>query len=50
MSLLTAFKKVLPILIIVASIAAAVTYIMFKICNEKAYNEKWKDYIDCGIA
>lgn len=41
--------------IIIAATLALVTVsvsILYIICrlSDKAYNEKWKDYIDCGLA
>lgn len=35
---------------ILIAIISAVTYLLRKISREKAYNEKWEDYIDCGLA
>ena len=34
----------------VMMVAAAVSFILYKFAKERAYNEKWKDYIDCGLA
>lgn len=41
-------KTVLPILGAVIVVAAAVAYICLKIADEMRYNEKWKDYDECG--
>jgi hypothetical protein len=35
---------------ILLAVTGAVTYLLYRISREKAYNEKWKDYIDCGLA
>lgn len=39
---------VLPIIGAVIIVAAAVAYICLKIADEMRYNEKWKDYDECG--
>jgi uncharacterized membrane protein YsdA (DUF1294 family) len=31
-------------------VAAAVSFILYRFAKERAYNEKWEDYIDCGLA
>ncbi len=43
-------KKVIGLSLLVAAVAGTVAYIVFKITGERAYREKWKDYIDCGLA
>ena len=35
---------------VLIAITSAVTYIAYRISREKKYNEKWGDYIDCGMA
>ena len=35
---------------ILLAVTGAVTYLLLRISREKAYNEKWEDYIDCGLA
>jgi hypothetical protein len=35
---------------ILLAVTGAVTYLLYRISREKAYNEKWEDYIDCGVA
>ena len=35
---------------ILLAVTTAVTYLLYKVSREKAYNEKWEDYIDCGLA
>lgn len=34
---------------ILLAVSSAVTYLLYKISREKAYHEKWEDYVDCGI-
>ncbi|HEX2937654.1 MAG TPA: hypothetical protein VHO66_01895 [Ruminiclostridium sp.] len=34
---------------ILLAVSSAVTYLLYRVSREKAYNEKWEDYIDCGI-
>lgn len=41
-------KTVIPIIGAVIVVAAAVAYICLKIADEMKYNEKWKDYDECG--
>lgn len=40
----------LSALLAIAALASTMAYILYKIFNNKAYNEKWKDYNDCGLA
>ncbi len=42
-------KIVIPIIAAVIVVAAAVAYICMKIADEMRYNEKWKDYDECGM-
>jgi hypothetical protein len=35
---------------IMLAVTSAVTYLLYRISREKAYHEKWEDYIDCGLA
>lgn len=42
-------KVVVPIIAAVIVVAAAVAYICLKIADEMKYNEKWKDYDECGM-
>lgn len=41
-------KFAAPIIGAVIVVAAAVAYICLKLADEMRYNEKWKDYDDCG--
>ena len=43
-----AAKVVVPIITAVIVVAAAVAYICLKLADEVRYNEKWKDYDECG--
>ena len=43
-----AAKVVVPIIAAVIVVAAAVAYICLKLADEGRYNEKWKDYDECG--
>ena len=43
-----AAKVVVPIIAAVIVVAAAVAYICLKLADEVRYNEKWKDYDECG--
>lgn len=40
---------IFPIIGAVIIVAAAVAYICLKIADEMRYNEKWKDYDECGM-
>ncbi len=40
---------VIPIITAVIVVAAAVAYICLKIADEMRYQEKWKDYDECGM-
>lgn len=44
----SAGKLVFPILGAVIVVAAAVAYICLKLADNVRYNEKWKDYEECG--
>ena len=44
-----AAKIVIPIISAVFVVAVAVAYICLKIADETRYNEKWKDYDECGM-
>ena len=35
---------------ILLTVSGAVTYLLYKVSREKAHDEKWEDYIDCGLA
>lgn len=35
---------------VLLAVCGGVAYFLYRISREKAYNEKWKDYVDCGLA
>lgn len=35
---------------VLLAVSGGVAYFLYRISREKAYNEKWKDYVDCGLA
>lgn len=35
---------------ILLAVTGAVTYLLYRISRDKAHNEKWDDYVDCGLA
>lgn len=41
-------SMLLPILSAVVIVAGAVAFICMKLAEEMRYNEKWKDYDECG--
>ena len=43
-------RTLLAVAAVLAAMAGVLTYIYCRIAHEKAYNEKWEDYIDCGLA
>ena len=45
----TTAKVVIPIIGAVIVVAGAVAYICMKLADEMRYNEKWKDYDECGL-
>jgi uncharacterized membrane protein YsdA (DUF1294 family) len=45
-----AIGTIIAVATILLAVTSAVTYLLYKITREKAYKEKWKDYIDCGLA
>ena len=42
-------KTALPIIGAVIVVAGAVAFICLKLADEFRYNEKWKDYDECGL-
>ncbi len=40
----------LSVLLGLTAIASTTAYLVYKFFSDKAYNEKWKDYNDCGLA
>lgn len=41
---------IIAIASVVLAAASVVTLLILKISRDKAHNEKWEDYIDCGLA
>lgn len=35
---------------ILLAVCTAITYLLYKFSRDKAYDEKWEDYIDCGVS
>lgn len=35
---------------VLLAISGGVAFILYRFSREKAYKEKWKDYVDCGLA
>ncbi len=42
-------KSALTVIGALVLVVASVGYIVYRIASEKSYNEKWKDYDECGI-
>ena len=45
----SSFKILLAAVGVIAAVAAGISFLLYHFAREKAYNEKWKDYIDCGL-
>ena len=43
-------KSALGVIVALAIVVASAGYIVYKMMSTKAYNEKWKDYDECGLA
>ncbi len=43
------FCSVIPTALSLILIIGSVVYIVFKTMSNRAYNEKWKDYDECGL-
>jgi hypothetical protein len=50
MNLKRTIRVIIAATAILLAVTGAVTYLLFRISREKVYNEKWEDYIDCGLA
>ena len=42
-------KSAIKVIVALALVVASAGYIVYRIFSEKAYNEKWKDYDECGL-
>ena len=45
-----AFKSAIPVVCALLLVVASVAYIIYRTFSERAYNEKWKDYDECGLS
>lgn len=43
-------KNALPICAAIALILTAASFITYKLISEHNYNERWKDYDECGLS
>ena len=39
----------IPVLLALICVITSVSYIVFRMISNKDYEEKWKDYDECGI-
>ncbi len=44
------FKSAFPIVVALFLVMCSVAYIVGRSISERAYNEKWKDYDECGLS
>lgn len=42
-------RPILPVIVALVLVVASVGYIVQRVLSDRAYNEKWKDYYECGI-
>ncbi|MGN0614571.1 MAG: hypothetical protein ACI4JB_11830 [Porcipelethomonas sp.] len=45
----TNLKIFIPILAVLICMISSVAYIVFRMSSNRVYEEKWKDYDECGI-
>ena len=45
----SSFKVFMVALCAIMAVIGGVSFLIYHFAKEKAYNEKWKDYIDCGL-
>lgn len=45
----TVKKSAVGVVIALLLVVASAGYIIIKVFSNKAYNEKWKDYDECGL-
>lgn len=45
-----ALKSAIPVVCSLFLVVASVAYIIYRTMSERAYNEKWKDYDECGLS
>ncbi len=44
------FGMMLSLVLTITMLVCSACYLVYKITNDRAYREKWKDYNDCGLA
>lgn len=44
------FESTFPIVIALFLVIGSVAYIVGRSISERSYNEKWKDYDECGLS
>jgi len=42
-------KSAISVIVALALVVASAGYIVYRVVSEKAYNEKWKEYDECGL-
>lgn len=43
-------KSAVPVVGALFLVVASVAYIIYRTMSTRAYNEKWKDYDECGLS
>jgi len=43
-------KSAVPVVGALFLVVASVAYIIYRTMSNRAYNEKWKDYDECGLS
>lgn len=43
-------KSALKVIAALVLVVASAGYIVYRIVSERAHNQKWKDYDECGLA
>ena len=43
-------KAIFPVIGALILVVGSVGYIIFRVMSDRAYNKKWKDYDECGLA
>lgn len=44
------FHVIIAAVAILVAAASAAAYLFYKASRDKEYDEKWQDYIDCGVS
>ena len=42
-------KTVVALAVGICGVLMGAVYVAYRLANERAYREKWKDYNDCGL-